>query len=70
MNEPFYMVFVEGKDSPSCKHRSLESAETEAKRLANQTELKTYVLCTVKSFEKKVLHMEDLRPSNSELFTF
>ena len=70
MNKPFYMVFVEGRNTPAYRHLKLEEAEREARRLASQTEEKTYVLCTVKSFEKKVFHIEDLRPSDSELFPF
>ena len=31
---PFFMVFVERENSPACKHKSIESAENEAKRLA------------------------------------
>lgn len=31
---PFFMVFVEGENTPAYKHKSIESAENEAKRLA------------------------------------
>ncbi len=30
----FYMVYLDGKDTPAFKHTSLDSAEKEAKRLA------------------------------------
>ena len=53
MNEKedfFFMVYVEGEHTPAYKHNNLTSAETEAKRLAESLNKKSYVLCSIKSF--------------------
>ena len=42
--EKFYMCYVEGGNSPTYKHHSLESATTEAKRLADVTGKEVYIL--------------------------
>ena len=45
------MVYLEGERTPVYKHTSLEIAEAEAKRLSKQYFKKSFVLCSVKSFE-------------------
>jgi hypothetical protein len=62
MEESFYMLYVEGGDSPTFKHETLEGAETEAKRLAQLTKQKVIILTTIKSFEINLFKVEDLRP--------
>ena len=62
MTNTFYMVFVEGGNSPTYRHTSEESAEKEAKRLATLTKKKVWVLATVKSFELDFFKIEDCRP--------
>lgn len=63
----FYMVFVEGCATPAYKHENLESAETEAKRLATLFKKKAYVLCTIKSVKDTQYKIEDCRPDGSDL---
>jgi hypothetical protein len=60
-NTSFYMVFVEGQQTPTYKHTSLESAETEAKRLARTLKKKAIVLASIKSIELHEFNIEDLR---------
>ena len=67
MKEIFFMVFVQGEHTPSYKHSSIESAETEAKRLAKLLSKKAYVLCSIKSFEINEFKIEDCRPDNNDL---
>lgn len=63
MNEKtFYMVFLENGGAPSYKHETLQSAETEAKRLSKVHSRKAFVLCTIKSFELVEFKVEDCRP--------
>lgn len=40
----FYMCYVEGGNSPTCKHFTLKSATTEAKRLAAVSGKEVYIL--------------------------
>ena len=47
----FYMVFLEGQQTPTYKHETLESATKEAKRLTEMKGLKSYVLGTITSFK-------------------
>ena len=44
---PFYMVYAEGKSSPTVKHGSIKEATKEADRLAKFLNTKTYVLAAV-----------------------
>jgi len=56
---PFYMVFVDGGNSPSHKHENSYSANAEAERLAMLTRKRTYVLGTITSFSvQKVVQTE------------
>lgn len=61
MAKEFYMVFVADGDSPTVRHCSLYLAENEAKRLAELTGKKAYVLCSIKSFQTTKFVIEDLR---------
>lgn len=49
--KPFYMIYVEGERTPTYIHSNLESAETEAKRLAGTLEKRAYILMSIKSYE-------------------
>ncbi len=62
MRNPFFMVFLEGENTPSFKHANINSATTEAERLARVHRKKAYVLCTIKSIELNEFKTEDLRP--------
>lgn len=42
--EKFYMCYVEGGNSPTYKHFTLESATKEAKRLADVSQKEVYIL--------------------------
>jgi len=44
MNKKFFMVFVEGENTPTVQHDNLEKAEKEAKRLAEKYGKKAFVL--------------------------
>lgn len=52
---PFYMVYVEGKSSPTCKHGTMESATKEADRLAKLLNTKTYVLAAVMEIRPEIV---------------
>ena len=59
----FFCVYVEGGRAPIVKHDSLESAEKEAKRLAEIHGIETFVLATIKSFKLNKFEVKDCRPS-------
>ena len=44
MNKKFFMVFVEGENTPTVQHDNLEKAKKEAKRLADKYGKKVFVL--------------------------
>ena len=52
---PFYMVYAEGKSSPTYKHGSMEEATKEADRLAKSLNTKTYVLAAVMEIRPEVV---------------
>ena len=52
---PFYMVYAEGKSSPTYKHGSMEEATKEADRLAKLLNTKTYVLAAVLEIRLEVV---------------
>lgn len=64
MNSTFYMVFVDGERTPAVCYRDPANAEQEAKRLAKLTGKKSFVLCSLKSFEVIEFKETDLRPSD------
>ena len=66
----FYMVYMEGSGNPNHRHATLDGAETEAKRLSKLFQKKTYVLCTIKSFEVNEFTVQDCRPPISDELPF
>ena len=52
---PFYMVYAEGKSSPTCKHGSMEEATKEADRLAKLLNTKTYILAAVMEIRPEIV---------------
>lgn len=52
---PFYMVYAEGKTSPTYKHGSMEEATKEADRLAKLLNTKTYVLAAVMEIRPEIV---------------
>ena len=52
---PFYMVYAEGKTSPTYKHGSMEEATKEANRLAKLLNTKTYVLAAVMEIRPEIV---------------
>lgn len=58
----FYMVFMEGGNTPACKHAEKESAIKEARRLAETHKKKTYLLATVTSFEYDCIKIKEANP--------
>lgn len=47
----FYMIYVEGQDSPKRQHLTFEDAQKEAERLARMMHKKTYILGTIECLE-------------------
>ena len=66
-NQSFFMVYVENSNAPDYRHATLQGAETEAQRLAKLHCKKTYVLCSVKSFEVVEFKITDCRPKIDEI---
>lgn len=52
---PFYMVYVEGQSSPTCKHGTMESAVKEADRLAKSKNKQSFVLAAVMEIRPEVI---------------
>ena len=52
---PFYMVYAEGKSSPTFKHGSMEEATKEADRLAKLLNTKTYVCAAVMEIRPEIV---------------
>ena len=48
MENTFYMVYVEGEQTPTHRHGLIDTAINEAKRLTEKTGKKAYVLGTIK----------------------
>ena len=55
---PFYMVYAEGKSSPTFKHGSMEEATKEADRLAKLLNTKVYVLAAVMEIRPEIVTSE------------
>jgi len=68
--KPFFMIYVEGGNSPTYQHESLELAEKEAKRLTKILNTKAYVLASVKSFKLVEIEEEDLIPDELDPLPF
>ena len=51
----FYMIYVEGKNSPTKKFTSLEEANDEAERLCIQENRKVYILESHSKCEMKIV---------------
>ena len=51
VNETFFMLFVDGQNSPTNKHNSLAEAKVEAQRLLTKTGKRVYILQGIKMFE-------------------
>lgn len=66
-NQHFFMVYVQGGNTPSHRHATLQGAEEEAKRLSRTLKKKAFVLCTLKSFELVEFKEEDCRPVETDL---
>ena len=63
----FYMLYVEGGQSPTYKHNNLEDAKKEAERLADLTHKPVYILVTQYCVELQKYQYSDCRPLlNSE----
>lgn len=66
----FFMVYMEGRQNPTCRHKTIESAEKEAKRLAEVHGLKTFVLCTLKSFKVNKFDVQNCTPPDFDNLPF
>ena len=69
---PFYMVYAEGKSSPTYKHGSMEEATKEADRLAKSLNTKTYVLAAVMEIRPEVVTsavgIDDMEQQDDDMF--
>lgn len=67
---PFYMVYAEGKSSPTFKHGSMEEATKEADRLAKVLNTKTYVLAAVMEIRPEIVTsavgIDDMEKQNDD----
>lgn len=52
---PFYMVYADGKSSPTFRHGSMEEATKEADRLSKLLNTKTYVLAAVMEIRPEIV---------------
>jgi hypothetical protein len=53
MDEVFYMLFVEGRSTPTRKHATITEAQVEATRLIANTGKPVYILKGVGKYELK-----------------
>ena len=51
MNKKFFMIYVEGKCSPTVKHYSYKDALKEAERLAIKTKSTVYIIQSIRKIE-------------------
>lgn len=63
-NQSFFMVYLENESTPTFRHATLKGAEIEAQRLSKLHNKKSYVLCTLKSFQLTEFIVTDMRPSD------
>lgn len=49
--EKFWMIYVEGKASPTRRHEVFEEAHEEAKRLCQKENANTYILSAIRRYE-------------------
>lgn len=64
--QKFYMCYVEGGNSPTYKHTTLESATTEAKRLADVTGKEVTILEARNSVKVNKYIIESFDDVNSD----
>ncbi|MET3790679.1 hypothetical protein [Aquamicrobium terrae] len=64
-NERFWMVYGAGQGAPTARHKSFDSARTEAERLARMVPgVRFFILETVGAVEKVDVQFIDLRPGD------
>lgn len=63
----FYMIYVEGGNSPTYKHDSYESASKEAYRLAGTTGKEVFILSAVASCKKEIINIGARKPEDDDL---
>jgi len=63
----FYMIYVEGGNSPTYKHDSYESASKEAYRLAGTTGKEVFILSAIASCKKEIINMGARKPEDDDL---
>lgn len=65
---PFYMVYVEGRTSPTKRHKTFESASAEVERLFKAMNQNAYVLSACMKIEtEQIVHktsIENMEPFN------
>lgn len=68
--EKFYMCYVEGGDSPTYKHFTLEGATTEAKRLADVSGKEVYILEALTCVKLNKYIIENCKETTDNPFKF
>jgi hypothetical protein len=63
----FYMIYVEGGNSPTYKHDSYESASKEAYRLAGTTGKEVFILSAIASCKKEIINIGARKPEDDDL---
>ncbi len=63
----FYMIYVEGGNSPTYKHDSYESASKEAYRLARTTGKEVFILSAIASCKKEIINIGARKPEDDDL---
>lgn len=63
----FYMIYVEGGNSPTYKHDSYESASKEAYRLAGTTGKEFFILSAIASCKKEIINIGARKPEDDDL---
>lgn len=65
IEETFFMLYVDGQNSPTHKHTSIAEAKVEAQRLMAKTQKRVFILQGIKMLEPKMDFFEvDLAQNN------
>lgn len=60
METTFYMIYVEGGNTPTYKHETYKQALEEAKRLTQRLNKPAYILEARQKIEMQLFNIEDL----------
>jgi precorrin-6B methylase 2 len=54
MEPAFYMIFIDGMSSPTVKHKTIEDALKEAKRLVINTTSEVHILAHHETYKREI----------------